>query len=250
MSMRAQATRDRLLRDFLVAQNPTLSPVASSLRREQEIKNNKTSLVFDFAETKDKNPHERLLDVKDAFAAHSMGLFLIREDSTKIGASLPMTYVNNGVFPKSNDFDPDELDGVLYNATMDITIGSVVVARRTDTLRFRYVPDTQKTKNFNILGDTTSTVGQQILGVKDAFDFQKVMQDIEPFLFLSGDTKMQITITLSNYDGMKIESKESGVKYKACMILSGMHLESGAKQIVQIAKSLAQKKQNLIAQKQ
>lgn len=247
--MRAQATRDRLLRDFLVQQNPALSPVASSLRREVEIKNNKTILVFDFAETKDKNLHERLLDVKDAFAAHSLGLFLIREDSTKIGASLPMTYVNNGVFPKSADFDPDELDGVLYNATMDITIGSVVVARRTDTLRFRYVPDTQKTKNFSILGDTVGDVKQVILGVKDAFDFQKVMQDIEPFLFLSGDTKMQITITLSNYDGMKIESKESGVKYKACMILSGMHLESGAKQIVQIAKNLAQKKQNLIAQK-
>ncbi len=248
--MRAQATRDRLLRDFLVQQNPSLSPVASSLRREVEIKNNKTTLVFDFAETKDKNLHERLLDLKDAFVAHSLGLFLIREDNTKIGASLPMTYVNNGVFPKSNDFDPEELDGVLYNATMDITIGSVVVARRTDTLRFRYVPDTQKTQNFKILGESPSEVKQVILGVKDAFEFTKVMQDIEPFLFLSGDTKMQITITLNLYDNVKIESKETGVKYKACMIISGMHLESGSKQILTLAKTLAESKKRLIAQKQ
>lgn len=247
--MKAQATRDRLLRDFLVAQNPNLSPVASSLRREQEVKNNKTVLVFDFAETKDKNPHERLMDVKDAFVAHSLGLFLIREDSTKVGASLPMTYVNNGVFPKSNDFDPEELDGVIYNASMEITIGSTVVARRTDTLRFRYVPDTQKTKNFNILGENVSTVAQVILGVKDAFDFAKVMQDIEPFLMMSGGVKMTIAITLSNYDGMKIESKESGVKYKVCMILAGMHLESGAKQIENIAAKLAEQKKRLIAQK-
>lgn len=247
--MKAQATRDRLLREALIQADPNLTPVASSLRREVEIKNNKTILNFDFAETKDKTQLERLLDVKDAFVAHSLALYITREVATKIGANLPMTYVNNGVFPKSTNFDPDELDGVLYNATMDITIGSLVVSRRTDTLRFRHVPETQGTKNFNILGDLPSEVRQPILGVKDAFDMSKVAQDIEPFLFLSGEIKMVISITLPLFDGVKIESVEPGVKYKAGMILSGMHLESGSKRVIAVAKRLADARKQRIFQR-
>ncbi len=249
--MRGQATRDRELRNWLVAQNPQLSPTIGSLRQEEIFKNNKTSFSLDFLEnlSRIKSATERLLNTNDGFVAHSIGVFLLRVIKGQEGASLPQSYVNGSVFPKSGTFDPEHLDGVLYNGSMEIRNNNVILAKQIDLLRFRKVPKQQKTNDIRILGEQVSEVKQVVLGQKDEFDIEKMITDIEPYFMVSGGKKPQVNLSLPVFENAQIQSVENNVDYKICVILYGMHLESGAKAVEALAGNLGAIKKARIAQR-
>ncbi len=250
--MKGLQTRDRELRNWLIAQDPSLTPTIGSLRQEVTFKNNLSTMMVDFLEnlSRLKSLTERLLNTNDGFVAHSIAVCVMRVVKGQEGASLPASYVNPAVFPESAGFKPEHLDGVLYNGKMEIRNNNVILAKEIDLLRFKRVPRTQKSKNFNILGATTGQVEQAILGLQDEFDLDKIITDIEPYFLMSGGKKPLITVQLPLFDSVKLASVETDVDYKLCIIANGMYLESGAKAIEAIAGRLGQIRKARVAQRQ
>src|SRR5689334_17283453 len=119
---------------------PGGSATLSFLRQQVELKNNQTTLLFDFDGNQPGVSTERKLSSKDGFFAHSLGLYLLIEDSAKPGSGVLQSYPNyQTIIRKAGILVANASDlEALYNGQMKAQIDQTVVFDGLDTRRFRH----------------------------------------------------------------------------------------------------------------
>jgi len=118
-------------------------PSPSFLRIEQTLANTKTRYKFDVKKSEATVATERTLDRNDVFVITHVGVYLIAQVSTTLGAEVLQTYPNTDIFVSATGFTPAHLE-LIYNGWLELKIGSKVNIEAMDMQKFRFVPTTQQ----------------------------------------------------------------------------------------------------------
>lgn len=189
----------------------------SALRAETVLTNANPNVSFNIKRgVVAPSPTEVLLDNNDAFCVTHMGLFLTAESTTQTlkGVASLQTYPNPIIFPAvaagaSSAFVPGNLEAV-YNGSLSVKVGTKELIPALDTIRFRRVPQTQKS------AATNST----------EFDFEDSIIRITPNLTLKGNQENVIGLRLPN--ATEIEARTAGTENRVVLYLKGFVVKGGS----------------------
>jgi len=152
------------------------------IRIEQAVTNGKTK--YSFLITRDSNSDtvtEQKLDRNDKFLACSMGLFLMKRLSTKLGGEVLYTFPNTKTLTEFADISTTFLGKDLecfYNGFITIKVGQTIYLEKFATQQFREVPITQQSDATTQNSKTTNSG----------------MVDLTPQVLLNGDLKTSIDL--------------------------------------------------------
>ncbi len=214
-----QANRDRLLLEHLMnkryAGNKNVRMTIGSLRQEKVLKNNESNYNFTFKERNEVQLPEHLLNIEDAFFAHSLFIGVRRVDTAAPGAGAIYTYPSPVEFPDSGtDFINEHLEA-LYAGRLTIENNSDIIYKDLDMLRFRKVVEGQK-------------IGTSTHAFYDEFDLKKMAEEVEPYFVMSGGNDNRIGIKIASFPGIKIESATAGVEHRIVVMPLGVRVYGGA----------------------
>lgn len=169
----------------------------SFLRQEQVIKNAKGKYEFDFNGNVTGKSTERKLNQQDVFFAHSIGLFLLREEVAKIGSGVLRTHVDPADFVAATGFVPAHLE-LLYNASLKAEINNETIFEALETTNFRKVPV--------------------------QYMPQMGVEHLDPALVLNGRKKNLFTLNAETFAGIQWESVTTGTDNKVVAMLFGFQV--------------------------
>ncbi len=207
-----KSNRDRqifkMLTEKFGKQGLVVSP--GFLRVETVLKNSTGSYKFDIKDTSGYIATENKLDRNDLFVVTDLGVYLLREDITKIGASVLQPYVNEIEFAAVAGFNPSHLEAI-YNGKFTLKIASRVNIEGLSMQSFRRIPQTQA-------GATT----------KPQFDIEESSFSIPSLLHLKGTMDSEIKVEFPTFDAMQIQAVTAGINHKLVFHPYGFLIKNGA----------------------
>ena len=209
----AAIVAERKLFDKLVkqygAQNIVPSP--SYLRVEQALSNTSGKYLFDIKKNGNETATERKLDRNDLFVVTRIGVYLHKEDTTKIGLNSLQTYPNTTYFGTQSGFTVAHLE-TIYNGFLSLKVGQKVNIESLSMQVFRYVSTSQE----------SSSIGKSEFNVSE-YTYQGA-EDI----MLYGTRSIEINVEFPTYTGMQIAATAANTKHKLVFHPYGFLLKNGA----------------------
>jgi hypothetical protein len=166
----------------------------SYLRQEAVLKNNQSTLDFDFDGKRNSKPSERLLAQQDIFFATALGLFLLREEDGKEGSGVLLTHVDSSVFAAATGFTPAHLEAV-YNGLIKAQMGNQIIFEALATKNFRHVPTHYVERDGTIV--------------------------LNPTIIINGKEKNKFTLNIPSFAGIQIASVTENISNKVVLMAEG-----------------------------
>lgn len=183
--------RSRAIFDRLKRENPGTLVQPSFIRVEQVIKNGRP--VLDFSVVKDNNSDsvtERKIDRNDKFVVTHLGFFLAKRVAGLEGVEVLHTYPNLVEFADdAQNFIGAHLESI-YQGALALSVGQTKYLESLDMLRFRHVPDTQKSAAAN----------------HSSFSLDAGLIELTPQILLDGSQKNSLTVTCPFPAGAKVQN--------------------------------------------
>jgi hypothetical protein len=203
--------RDRALFNKLVTDYKGNTPSPSYLRVEQTLTNSKGVYEFKFKRTDNEADTEVKLDQGDIFVITHLAVYLLKEDSTKIGIGVLQSFVNQQVFASATGFTPSHLESI-YSGKLQLKVGQEIKIESLSMQEFRYVPTTQQSSATNL----------SEYNAKDA----KYTPDM--LITLSGKRDNTVTITFPTFASMAIAAVANNTKNKLVLHPYGYLIRNAA----------------------
>lgn len=181
------------------------TPEPSYLRVQQSLANSKT--VYDFQIKNDTSTaqQEVKLDRNDLFITSHIGLFLIPEVSTTLGAEVLHSYPNQTAFAAASGFTPAHLN-VVYNGFLRIKTGQTVNAQNIPGWNFYYAAETQKSAATN----------------EDQFNIKEHSHWLNGLMFwFKGWSSIEIKHEIQSFTGLQIAAVAANTTNKLVLHLGG-----------------------------
>ncbi len=192
-----QSERNRALYNAVKANHPGAIITKSYLREEQTLQNNKSQYDYFFDAGVKPKTSERKISQQDLFVANAIGLFLLREDKTKIGSGVLRTSVASEFVDIAGIFNDTDLEAI-YNGFISASVGQTKIFDALDTFRFRKV-NAEFTNP-----DSAGTV------------------DLEPALELDGKQKNKVTVEVPSWSGIQFAGDPASTfEHKLVVVLYG-----------------------------
>lgn len=170
--------RNRAIFDRLKKEHVGALVQPSFIRVEQVIKNGRP--VIDFSVVKDNNSDsvtERKLDRTDKFVITHLGVFLAKRVVGQEGIEVLHTFPNVIEFAAGAAFDAKFLEAI-YQGNLSVGVGQTKYLEALDLLRFRHVPETQKSAATN----------------HSSFNIDEALVEFTPQILLDGSQKNSLTV--------------------------------------------------------
>ena len=193
----AMLPRDRALFKHLKAKYPEATPSPSYLRIEQALSNSKGVYEFRFMKTDNEAITEVKLDRNDVFVVTDLAVYLLAQDSTKIGMGVLQTFVNQQVFASATGFTPTHLE-TIYSGKLELKVGDKINIAALSMQEFRVVPETQQSSSTNLSQSYT----------------QLAKYKPDTLIYLRGDGNNVVTIQFPTFSGMAIAAVASNTTNK------------------------------------
>ncbi len=189
----------------------------SYLRVEQTLSNTKSRYTFDIKSTGAEVATEKKLDRNDLFVVTHIGIYLIAQVSTTLGAEVLQTYPNTDVFVSATGFTPAHLE-VIYNGFLEVKIGTKVNIPALPMQSFRFVPTSQQQAANNYILNSELNVHQHSYwpGI---------------LLWLHGTQNIEINIDFPALASMQIAGVASNTSNKIVFMPFGYVCKNAAKQL-------------------
>jgi len=183
--------RNRAIFDRLAKANPDRLVQPSYIRVEQVIKNGRPTI--EFSVVKDNNSDtvtERKIDRNDRFVITHLGFFLAKRKAGLEGVEVLHTFPNLVEFADdAANFIGAHLESV-YQGNFGLSVGQTKYLESLDMLRFRHVPDTQKSA----------------AGNHSSFNLDAGLVELTPQIMLDGSQKNSLTVTCPFPAGAKVQN--------------------------------------------
>lgn len=190
-------------------------PSPSYLRIEQALSNSSGNYLFDIKKNGNEIATERKLDRNDLFVVTRIGVYLLKQDTTKIGAAVLQTFPNVAAFGTLTGFTVAHLEAI-YNGYLTLKTGQKVNIEALSMQNFRYISTSQQ--------DTGS-----ILSEWNVSEFTYTgAEDI----YLHGTKSHEINITFPTFSGMQIQCTTASTVIKLVLHPYGFLLKNCADNIV------------------
>lgn len=215
-----ESNRDRQIFNVLAKQfGKDAVPSPGFLRVEQTLKNSTGSYRFDIKDTSGFIVTENKLDRNDLFVITDLGMYLLREDSTKVGVSVLQSYPNELEFAAVAGFTPAHLEAI-YNGKFSLKIGSRVNIESLSLQNFRRIPQTQQSAT-----------------VKTQYSVKEATYALPSLLFLKGSMDVEAKIEFPTFDGIQIQAVTAGINNKIVFHPYGFLIKNGASIMEEKAKA-------------
>jgi hypothetical protein len=191
------ASRERQIYNTLAKQFPGQIISPGYLRIETELKNSTGTYLFPIETTSGGLPTEQKLDRNDLFVVTALGIFLLREDSTKLGVDVLQSYPNKIVFPAAAGFNPDHLEAI-YNGKFQLKIQSKVNIEAMSMHAFRVIPETQQSTADN----------------KSQYSLDHAAYPLGTLIKLKGTMNVEVKVEFNTFDAMQIQAVAANTKHK------------------------------------
>lgn len=186
-------------------------PSPAYLRIESTLTNSQGKYSFDIKRTGNETATERKLDRNDLFVVTRIGLYLLKEDSTKIGLGVLNTFPNSTEFVAASGFTPAHLE-TIYSGYFSLKTGQKVNIEAMSNQVFRYVSTSQKSGS---IGQSEFNVSEYAyIGAED--------------IYLHGTKSHEITIEFPTFNGMQIGAVAANTKNKLVFHPFGYLIKNGA----------------------
>lgn len=175
-------------------------PSPGFLRVEQELKNSSGVYRFPIDTQSGSGVTELKLDRNDLFVVTDLAFYLLREDATKLGASVLQTYPNETEFAAvvgPPAFTPGHLEAI-YNGKFSLKIQSKVNIEAMSMHHFRYVPETQQSAATN----------------KSQYSIEKAAYPLGSLLYLKGTMDVEVKVEFNTFDAIAIQAQTANIKNK------------------------------------
>ena len=183
----------RELRKELESLYPNKTLSESYLRAEKIITNSDSTLNFDIRKTGNERLTEKKLDQADVFVATHLGMYLMADQTAKIGSAVLQTYPNQTVFSAISGFVPTELE-TIYAGVLTIKSGPTVLVDAQEMLEFRRVPQTQQSAS------TNASMFEHGFGLKK----------LAGRIHMKGTQNTEVAVKFPTWSGITIANANSG----------------------------------------
>ena len=183
--------RNRAIFDRLAKQHPDRWVQPSFIRVEQVIKNGRPNIEFSVVkDTNSDSVTERKIDRNDKFVITHMGILLCKRVVGLEGVEVLHTFPNLIEFADdAENFKGAHLESI-YQGSLSVSVGQTKYLEALDTLRFRHVPDTQKSAATN----------------HSTFDIETGLVEFTPQILLDGSQKNSIVVNCPFPAGAKVQN--------------------------------------------
>lgn len=183
----------------------------SNLRIEKELTNSNGTYEFNLRDLNTLQANERGLSTNDLFVATRIGMFLIREDSDRLGVAILQSYPNVIAFPDGSGFTLADME-TIYNGGLEIKTNVTVNAEFIPGYMFRTVPVSQE----------TSTIKHS------QFDINDMTYQLPTLYKFFGNKTVNIRYNFPSLSSMQIAAVASGYKHKLVFMPFGFLIKDGA----------------------
>jgi hypothetical protein len=187
-----------------------LVPSPGFLRVEKTLTNSNGSYKFDIKDTSGYSASEVKLDRNDLFVITDLAIYLLKEDTTKVGANCLQTFPNELEFVAAAGFTPAHLE-TIYNGKFSLKIASRVNIEAMSMQQFRKVPQTQQTAT-----------------VKNQYSVEEAVYSLPSLLFIKGTMDVEPKVDFNTFDGMQIQAVAANTNNKLVFHPYGFLIKSGA----------------------
>lgn len=233
-----RAIIDMVVNKYQIAADAASSLTEGYLLQEKVFSNSANIYRFNFNSSQPRivntinaaSPREQLLDLKDAFFATHIGMFLVRDEQAFSGVNKQNTFPDAAVFglTAAAGYSLPDLE-VLWNGFLRFKVNQDELMFKYPSSAFRYSPDTQAG---SILSTGTATANATPVIQNSSGRFGYGMVPLAQYYSLFGNNNNEFTLELPQFrftGSRGVTCPTAGFDHVVQLQLFGFYLVGGSK---------------------